>query len=207
MNIPFARAYRSVIPLLLAIPLILSGCGLMRTSYERPAVENPPAWTQASAQETASAGGTWWRNFDDPVLTQLIDTALARNNDLAAAALRVRQAQLQAGLARSDQFPTLGGAVDLSRQRNLYGDRAILRNNNANLTVSYELDLWDRLQAQRDAAEWEAAATEQDRASAALSLVGTTATLYWQTAFINQRLTSSAESIAYAQRTLELVQA
>ncbi|MCD0506284.1 TolC family protein, partial [Bordetella petrii] len=154
-----------------------------------------------------AAGGVWWRHFDDPVLTRLIDLALERNNDLAAAALRVRQAQLQAGLARSDQFPTLGGDVNISRQRQLDGDRAILRDNNASLTVSYELDLWNRLQAQRDAAEWEAAATEQDRASAALSLVGTTATLYWRTAFINQRLTSADESIAYARRTLELVQA
>jgi len=205
MNTPFSRACRAV-PLLLALPLVLAGCGLMRTPYERPAVQNPPVWTYATAQATASAGGTWWRNFDDPVLTQLIDLALARNNDLAAAALRVRQAQLRAGLARSDQFPTVGGTVDISRQRNLYGDRAILRGNSASLTVSYELDLWDRLQAQRDAAEWEAAATEQDRASAALSLIGTTATLYWRTAFINQRLASAAESIAYAQRTLELVQ-
>lgn len=206
MNTPFIRARHVATPLLLALPLALVGCGLMRTPYERPAVQNPPTWTQATAQDTANAGGTWWRNFDDPVLTQLIDLALSRNNDLAAAAVRVRMAQLRAGLARSDQFPTLGGAVDISRQRNLDGDRTILRNNNANLTVSYELDLWDRLQAQTDAAEWEAAATEQDRASAALSLVGTTATLYWQTAFINQRLASADESIAYAQRTLELVQ-
>ena len=50
-------------------------------------------------------------------------------------------------------------------------------------------------------------ATEQDRQSAALSLVGTTATLYWQTAFINQRIASSEESIAYARRTQDLVRA
>ncbi|GAB1577304.1 efflux transporter outer membrane subunit [Bordetella petrii] len=198
---------RPVLWCLLAVPLALAGCGLMRTSYERPAVRNPPAWTHATARDAAAAGGVWWRNFDDPTLTRLIDLALERNNDLAAAALRVRQAQLQAGLARSDQFPTLGGNVDLSRQRDLRRDQTIVRSNSASLSVSYELDLWDRLQAQRDAAEWEAAATEQDRASAALSLVGTTATLYWRIAFINQRLASADQSIAYARRTLELVQA
>ncbi|OZI43149.1 efflux transporter outer membrane subunit [Bordetella genomosp. 4] len=207
MRFPFPRPRRAALSCLLALPVALAGCGLMRTPYERPAVQGPASWAYGPAQDVAAAGGTWWRHFDDPTLTRLIDQALERNNDLAAAALRVRQAQLRAGLARSDQFPTLGGSVDLSRQRDLYGDRAILRNNSASLTVSYELDLWDRLQAQRDAAEWEAAATEQDRASAALSLVGTTATLYWQVGFINQRLESAAQSIAYAQRTLELVQA
>ena len=73
--------------------------------------------------------------------------------------------------------------------------------------VSYEVDLWGKLSRQRDAAQWEALATEQDRQSAALSLVGTTATLYWQTAFINQRIASSEESIAYARRTQDLVRA
>lgn len=202
----FPSVPRPVLACLLAVPLALGGCGLMRTDYERPAVQSPATWTYDTARDVAAAGGVWWRNFNDPTLERLIDQALERNNDLAAAALRVQQARLQAGLARSDQFPTLDGEIDLSRQRNLRGDRQILRSNRANLSVSYELDLWDRLQAQRDAAEWEAAATEQDRASAALSLVGTTATLYWQTAFLNQRLASAADSIAYAQRTLELVQ-
>src|SRR5690606_24800484 len=106
MNTPSSMP-RPVLWCLLAVPLALAGCGLTRTSYERPAVQRPAAWTYAAARDAAAAGGVWWRNFDDPTLTRLIDLALERNNDLAAAALRVRQAQLRAGLARSDQFPTL----------------------------------------------------------------------------------------------------
>jgi outer membrane protein TolC len=41
--------------------------------------------------------------------------------------------------------------------------------------VSWELDLWQRLAALSDAAEWEAQATEQDRQATALSLAGTVA--------------------------------
>ena len=69
------------------------------------------------------------------------------------------------------------------------------------------MDLWGKLSRQSDAAQWEALATEQDRQSAALSLVGTTATLYWQTGFINQRIATSLESIAAARKTQELVRA
>lgn len=152
-------------------------------------------------------GGAWWRNFNDPVLNGLVDAVLARNNDLAAAAIRVRRAQYQAGLTEDKLIPQLGGDANVTRNRNLYGDRAIARTNAAELTVSYEVDLWGKLSRQRDAAQWEALATEQDRQSAALSLVGTTATLYWQTAFINQRIASSEESIAYARRTQDLVRA
>ncbi|WP_255176193.1 efflux transporter outer membrane subunit [Bordetella genomosp. 5] len=206
MKITMQPARRAVLAGLLAVPLLLSGCGLMQTDYQRPAVATPPAW-QYATQQDIGAGGLWWRHFDDPVLTDLVALALERNNDLAAAALRVRQAQLRAGLARSDQFPTVGAGVDVQRQRQLDGDRVISRSNTAQLTVSYELDLWNRLDSLTDAAEWEAAATEQDRASAELSLIGTTATLYWRIAFINQRIATSLQSIAYAQRTLDLVQA
>ena len=201
-------------PAALALLLALGGCGgLLRTDYERPATSTPAAWThaapdgQSSAEAWLADGGAWWRNFNDPVLNGLVEGALARNNDLAAAAIRVRRAQYQAGLSEDQLFPQFGGDANVTRARNLYGDRAITRANSAELTVSYQVDLWGKLARQRDAAQWEALATEQDRQSAALSLVGTTATLYWQTAFINQRIASSEESIAYARRTQDLVRA
>ncbi|KRC77410.1 Outer membrane protein OprM precursor [compost metagenome] len=201
-------------PAALAAMLTLGGCGsLLRTDYEPPAVSTPAAWTHApsegasGAQASLADGGAWWRNFNDPVLNGLVDAALARNNDLAAAAIRVRRAQYQAGLSEDKLIPQLGGDANVTRIRNLHGDRAISRANSAELTVSYEVDLWGKLSRQRDAAQWEALATGQDRESAALSLVGTTATLYWQTAFINQRIASSEESIAYARRTQDLVRA
>jgi NodT family efflux transporter outer membrane factor (OMF) lipoprotein len=119
----------------------------------------------------------------------------------------VRRAQYQAGLSEDQLFPQLGGSANVTRTRTLSGERLTTRNNTAELTVSYEVDLWGKLSRQRDAAQWEALATEQDRQSAALSLVGTAATLYWQTAFINQRIASSEESIAYARKTQDLVRA
>jgi outer membrane protein TolC len=87
----------------------------------------------------------------------------------------------------------------------LRGKRDITTRHLFQLNASYELDLWGKLARQSDAAHWEVQATEQDRRSAALSLVGTTATLYWQMGYINQRLQSSLESIAYARKTAELV--
>ena len=198
-------------PAALALLLALGGCGsLLRTDYEPPLTQAPAAWTHAApgaAQAPLADGGAWWRNFNDPVLNGLVDAVLARNNDLAAAAIRVRRAQYQAGLTEDQLTPQLGGSANVARNRNLYGDRAITRTNTAELTVGYEVDLWGKLSRQRDAAQWEALATEEDRAAAALSLVGTTATLYWQTAFINQRIASSEESIAYARRTQDLVRA
>ncbi len=200
---------------LIATVLALPGCGLLNTPYEQPNVTTPGKWTQIASTATTPVSGTpiagnpagdpWWRNFNDPVLDALVEQALARNNDLAAAGFRVRQAQLKAGLAENDLFPVLGASGNGSLNKQLSGLRTKTESYSASATVSYELDLWGRISSLADAADWEAQATEQDRQSTALSLIGTTMDLYWQIGYLNERVALSEESIAYAQTTLDLV--
>lgn len=149
----------------------------------------------------------WWTAFDDPALNRVVDAALAANNNLAAATIRVRRAQLQAGLADAALRPVFGGSVNANASRSLDNGGPALRTSNFNIGASYEVDLWNRLGSQRDAARWEAAATAEDRAATAQALAGTAATLYWQAGYLGQRITAGAESVAYAARTLTLVQA
>jgi len=181
-------------------------------AYRTPELSMPAQW---QAQPVASSGAPasapaaasrWWEGFGDPQLNQLVDEALKRNNNLAAAAIKVRRAQLQAGLAASAQLPSVGINANTSASRPL-NNGPTTRVNSLTGSASWEVDLWGRLAAQRNAADWEAQATEEDRSAAALSLVGTTASLYWQVAYLNQRIESSQQSIDYALKTLDLVKA
>lgn len=197
---------------------LLAGCAT--TPYERPALTVPANYASANATDDGAAGAKtspqvsqtgqelspWWLAFDDPALHQLIRDALARNNDLAQAALKVRRAQLVAGQAASDQLPTVTLQGSSTATRPLDGGDTT-RLNSASLGLSWEADLWGRVAALRSAADWEAQATEEDRLAAALALVGTTARLHWQVGYLNQRVEASQQSIEYARRTLELVQA
>ncbi len=194
----------------LALALLLAGCAGTRTAYQAPAATVPAAWQQqqASPSSAAQLPDQWWRQFGDPALSQVVESALARNNDLAAAALRVRQAQLQAGIAATALAPTVAGRLSNSASRRLEGsDNATARSSGASLSASYEVDLWGRVASTRDAAEWAARASAEDREAAAQALAGTAAGLYWQLAYLNQRVTSGADSLAYALRTQELVRA
>lgn len=194
---------------LLALALLLAGCAGTRTAYQAPDATVPAAWERpASASPAAQVPDQWWRQFNDPALTQVVEAALARNNDLAAAALRVRQAQLQAGIAATALAPTVAGRLSSSASRRLEGgDNATARSSGASLSASYEVDLWGRVASTRDAAEWTARATAEDREAAAQALGGTAAGLYWQLAHLNQRMASSSDSLAYALRTQQLVRA
>jgi NodT family efflux transporter outer membrane factor (OMF) lipoprotein len=144
--------------------------------------------------------------LNDPVLDQLVADVLARNNNLAAATIRVRRAQLQAGLADQALQPALAGSASMGTRRSLEGDASSTRSSGVTLSASYEIDLWNKLGSQREVARWEALASEQDRQSTRLALVATTARLYWQLAFVNQRLAANTQSIGYAQTTYQLVQ-
>jgi len=52
----------------------------------------PTSWNVEAPQDAVDAT-TWWSQFGDPVLTELVDSVLTGNLDLQAAAERVKQAQ------------------------------------------------------------------------------------------------------------------
>jgi len=184
--------------------LLLSGC--VQTPYERPAITYPAAYPHASGAEATALSGKWWTDFSDPQLDALMERVLERNHDLAAATYRLEQARASAGVARWDSLPTLSGSVGAERPLNSSSGNDDT-SYSARLSVSYEADLWGRVRASRNAAEWQANASAEDIEAARLSLTGSAATLYWQVAYTNQQLASGRESLAYAQKTYDLVRA
>lgn len=200
--------------------LLLSGCGfLLESEYQAPTVAIPPQWQSATASPAAMID-QWWQDFSDPAMNALVADALARNNDLAAATLKVRRAQLAVGLAANDLLPVFSGAGNASRQdtfrnQSSAADGETSTANSSSVTksysvtgsVSWELDLWGRVAREMDAKSWEAKATSEDRDATALALVGTVVDLYWQLGYLRERLALSDASIAYTERTRALVQA
>ena len=106
---------------LLTFALLLAGC-MVGPDYQRPAIDAPGAYRGGSRSSIGSSGSLgdekWWEVFDDPVLQQLIRTAIEQNYDLRIAASRVLEAQAQLGITRANQFPTVSAGADVFSQRN-----------------------------------------------------------------------------------------
>lgn len=187
--------------------LFLLGCA--NTPYERPMLDLPARWEQAESTAMAMGDGSlWWQRFNDLKLDRLVQEALARNNDLASAVLSVREAQLNAGLA-GDPFE-IGpqASFNASNTRRLdQGTTTRSHSSSMQFEVSYTVDLWGRLARQRDIKQWALEASEADRENVRIELIGTTANLYWQLAYVNQRLDAGEKNLATALRTRQLVQA
>jgi multidrug efflux system outer membrane protein len=129
---------RALIPV--AVALALSACAV-GPDYSRPKVELPAAQAGADAPAVST---DWWKQFDDPVLNQLIDEAVKSNADLQLAAARAEQAAAQAGIARAALLPSLGANAGYQSGRSstetaTRGAPLVNDVRNANLTAAWEI--------------------------------------------------------------------
>ena len=198
----------------LATALILTGslvgcAAVVKTPYEQPAVNIPNNFQNSKAMSQQVHADVyadqWWTLFGDAQLNQLVNQVLATNTDLAVAGINLQQARLQAGLAANQQGPRVSSSVSAGHSIDLNSGDDSSRGLSLSGGVSYELDLFGKLARQTEASRWEALATEQDLQSTAQSLVATTANLYWQLGYLNERLTVAQQNLSSTQKIYELV--
>ncbi|MGA5989078.1 TolC family protein, partial [Escherichia coli] len=96
---------------------------------------------------------------------------LASNTDLAVAGLTLRQARLRAELARNAELPRVNAGVSTGHRIDLNSGDDQSQGVSLSSGVSYEVDLFGRLDRQTEAARWEAAATAEDLQATAQSLI------------------------------------
>ncbi len=94
---------------------------------------------------------TWWQQFDDPALPQLIDAAQATSPDLASASARIAEAEAQRVAAGAALLPQLDGSVSASRSRQAAG-QPLVASASAGLQASWLIDVFGGQRAAQQAA-------------------------------------------------------
>lgn len=174
--------------LLLAVPL--SAC-MVGPDYRRPEVELPAAWRLAAAEAGEISNIAWWDQFQDPVLSNLVRTALANNKDLEIATANVDQAFAQYGIVRSAQFPQVNAGASATRERSSANIRLggqTLTDYGVNLSASFELDIWGRLRRATESARASLLASQQGKGTVVLTVVTTVASGYIQLRALDRQL-------------------
>lgn len=96
----------------------LAACSLAPEPAPVAPVDEVPEAFAAPGTPGEHAPLEWWREFDDPTLDRLLDSALVGNLDLAEAVGRVQEARATAGVALADLLPQLSTTADVSRTSN-----------------------------------------------------------------------------------------
>jgi multidrug efflux system outer membrane protein len=178
------------------LALLVSGC-MIGPDYVRPAVETPPVWRLSEQNAKDLANTAWWEQFGDPVLNDLVATALRENKDLMIAAARVEEFAGNYGIVRSGLFPQVGAGYQPSRQRNtLPGDidSSVYNSYQAVLNAGWEIDIWGRIRRQTEAANAQLLASEEGRRGVILSLVSSVAASYINLRALDRQLEIARET-------------
>ncbi|GLR46669.1 efflux transporter outer membrane subunit [Sphingomonas astaxanthinifaciens] len=148
----------------------------------------------------------WWNGFGDPVLTALVETALANNSDIAIAAARVREARAQEQIARAAFLPSLDAGVGVQEARTVspFGTPSTNTSAQPLLQASYELDLFGRVRETASAARSAYLASAAARDAAALSVAGATASGYLTLRGLDSRLAIAEQTVASRTEALRI---
>jgi multidrug efflux system outer membrane protein len=171
--------------LVILLALFAASC-TVGPDYKRPAVDVPAGWRLDEKEAKDLANSTWWQQFNDPVLNELISTSLRENKDLLIAAARIEQFAGRYGIVRADLFPQVGASGEYNRQRvTELGEnrlspayKATTDNFSANVNASWEIDLWGKIRRSTEAARAQLIASEEGRKAVILSLVANVASAY-----------------------------
>lgn len=185
---------------------LCAGCAV----YDVPARSRPTVGVPASFSGggSAAARARWWEEFEDPGLTTLVTQALEANLDLQSSWARLEQAAALARQAGARLLPevTLEGGASRSRSDITGAGPARTNFLSLGLAASYELDLWGRVRAGRQAAGLDAGASREDLEAAAVTLAGTVGELWYSLVEERAQRKLLAQQIRSSRTLLDLVE-
>jgi len=195
------------------LAMLLGGC-MVGPDYERPGTPLPAAFptatTDAVEVNSAPLRVDWWMLYNDPLLNQLVTTALADNQDVAFAVARVEEADANLKEANAALFPEidLGAVGARSRSSGTVTTPVPIRLTNdlrVALSTSFEIDFWGRLRRMVESARAQALATHYARDVVALSLAGLTAQTYFALRSFDAQIVATRETLATRDDNLDIV--
>lgn len=205
-----------------ALTLALAACAV-GPDYVRPNVPTPDHFARAdaaAATPTAAdialreADAEFWRGFDDPQLTWVVEESLAANHDLRIALSRYDRANALLRESKFDRFPTVTANGEASDARSS-ADQApgVSRADrdsesySAGVSAAWELDLFGRIRRNVEANRADAAASAADLEALQVAIVGEVARTYVELRGLQERLRVARENTDNQRETLRLVEA
>ena len=195
---------RSLAWLLLSCLLLsmITGCLSSADRSEQP-VELPATFSRQGGE---AIDGDWWLSFNDPQLDVLIRRTLFENCSLHIFEARLEQARAVARRAGTDLKPGLTAEASVVRSRSDSAPgHSSSRDYALGLFASYQIDLWGRIRASRDAALADVIASSYDLSAAALTLSAQVVDTWYQLLEQRGQQTLLAEQLAANNQVLDLV--
>ena len=187
----------------------------------------PQAFDQAQAARGSAEIGQWWRQWNDPVLSSLIEQGLQQSHDIRIAQSRLQEARANTRLADADKGPTVGLSGDA---RHLHTNSSLSKEARAMLeqmpqaaglgekmsgdgntfttgfSASWEPDIFGKKRSDADAARYAQMGAQEQVYGAQMLVAGDIAENYFKARAAQARLKTAARTTATLQRMVRYVE-
>ena len=188
---------------------MLAGC--LQTTVPEAGILTPTGFRAggAAAVPAPAPDPGWWREFSSAELDRLMQAAMLQNQDIAAAAARLVQADAQVRVAGAALLPQVNASGEYGRARSTgrIADSVAGGRDNylASLSVGYIVDLWGENRANLAAARSSAEATLFAMGVLTLQIQASVANAYFALIGAREQLAVQQANIEAATRNLTIL--
>jgi len=191
---------------------MLSGCMTVGPNYSKPDIQTPKAWQQdvtgvtGDKQSEEEILTKWWTTFNDPVLSSLMERAVAGNLSLKQALNSVRQARIQRGITDANRFPSVNssGSAGRSYSKDMMGDFTGTNSFRVGLDASWELDIFGGVKRSIEAADANLQATQESYRDSLVILLAEVARNYIDVRSYQSRISVAESNLKFQEETYNI---
>jgi NodT family efflux transporter outer membrane factor (OMF) lipoprotein len=200
--------------LLLCAAALPAGC-TVGPDYKQPEFSPPSGWTGldgATVASTPDAGApdvaAWWTQFNDPMLTSLIERANAGNLSLAQAQSRIRQARAARMVASSGLYPSVDASAAATRTRSNIANTGASTTNlfRAGFDATWEIDVFGGVRRGVEAADAQIESAYFDRQTTLVTVNAEVAAAYFTLRGAQRQGEVAKKNLEAQRETLALTQ-
>ncbi len=190
--------------------LLALGCAV-GPDYVEPVPETPDQWHVQLTRGLARGESdfqTWWTQFQDPQLTDLIERAKKGSLDIRLALARIEEFAARRGVARGEWFPTIDNQSSYARTR--FPNSTALGGNTDNvystgLVSSWEIDFFGRIRRSVESATAGLEGSVEDYRDTLVVLFAEIGIGYINVRALQERIAFNEANIAAQRGTLGVV--
>ena len=150
-----------------------------------------------------------WEDFvQNDTLKKVVDLAIKNNRDLKIVLLNIQSARATYRISNSDSFPNVNANGDMKNAKTINSSNgtSVSHNYSANISASYEIDLFGKVQSLNESALQSYLSTQFAANTVKVSLITETINAWLTLATHNEQLKLSTQTVGNLQKAYELTQ-
>lgn len=201
---------------LILLVLIASGCK-SNNQYQKPEVQTKENWSTDIATQTNNEEKLpeWWKSFEDPVLNELVATAIAENNSVKIAYSRIQEARILRGVLTAKQLPSIEAVGSYQKSKsseNIDYGYSLTKTQaidiySVGLDAKWELDLFGFVKKEKQSALARIEANEFELQNVLISLVAEVSGSYTDLLNMQAKQNLNRDQLRLLQEALKLTKA